>query len=291
MGIRRRVTARVMIDLHTHSTVSDGTDTPARVVELGAAAGLHAIALTDHDTLEHIPAARAAADALAITLVPGCELSCEQPDWVPGDLHILVYFVEPGCPLDAELGAMQAARGTRNERMVARLNELGVAITVDDVLAAAGNGVVGRPHIATAMIERGYATSVQDAFDRFLSKGQPAYVERDRLDPATAIALAHASGGVAVVAHAGSLQLDPDGLDRYLGELAALGLDGLECEYARYDRTRRDELLRLAERHGLAPTGGSDYHGSIKPDIAVGVGTGDLTVPDVFLTALAARRP
>ena len=278
-----------MIDLHAHSAISDGTEAPAVVVGHAVDAGLHAFALTDHDTLEHVPAAQAAAAAAGLRFIPGCELSCDAK--VPGALHLLVYFVEPGCALDAQLGALQAAREQRNAAMVERLAELGVPIDLDEVLAVAGDGVVGRPHIATVMIDHGYVTSVQDAFDRYLGQGRPAYVERTRLDVGDAIALAHASGGVAVVAHPHSLHLRDQQLDRYLGELVEAGLDGLECEYPSYDRGERDRLLELAARHGLAPTGGSDYHGAIKPGLRVGTGNGDLAVPDVFLEALEARRP
>jgi predicted metal-dependent phosphoesterase TrpH len=278
-----------MIDLHAHSAISDGTESPAVVVGHAVAAGLHAFALTDHDTLEHVPAAQAAAVAAGLRFIPGCEISCDAK--VPGALHLLVYFVEPGCALDGRLGALQAARETRNAAMVERLAELGMPIELDEVLKVAGDGVVGRPHLATVLIEHGYVTSVQEAFDRYLGQGRPAYVERERLEVREAIAVAHASGGVAVVAHPHSLHLRDPQLDRYLAELAETGLDGLECEYPSYDRAQRDRLLALADRHGLAPTGGSDYHGAIKPGLHVGVGSGDLAVPDVFLLGLEARRP
>lgn len=278
-----------MIDLHMHSTISDGTEPPEVVIAHAAAAGCVACALTDHDTLEHIPAAQHAADELGITFIPGCELSCDAP--VPGALHLLVYFVTPGCALDSHLGALQHARDHRNEAMIERLSELGMPLTVDEVVAIAGVGVVGRPHIAMAMIEHGYVDSVQAAFDQWLAKGRPAYVERDRLDVHTAIALAHESGGVAVVAHPHSLGLDDDALTEYLRDLRAHGLDGLECVYASYSPEERARLTDLAHALDLAPTGGSDYHGAIKANVHVGIGTGDLDVPDAFAAALAARRP
>jgi hypothetical protein len=278
-----------MIDLHAHSSISDGTEPPAAVIGHAIAAGLHAFALTDHDTLEQVPAARAAAEAGGLRFIPGCELSCTAV--VPGSLHLLAYFVEPGCVLDDHLGRLQTARTERNARMIERLSELGLPVTTDAVLAIAGDGVVGRPHIALAMIEQGYVDDVSTAFERYLGQGRPAYVERERLDVAQSIDLIHASGGVAVVAHPYSLRLSAEELDHYLGELRAIGLDGLECEYASYDRSERDRLLALAARHSLAPTGGSDYHGAIKPGLRVGEGRGDLRVPDDFLTALEARRP
>jgi predicted metal-dependent phosphoesterase TrpH len=280
-----------MIDLHSHSTVSDGTDTPAEVVALGAAAGLTALALTDHDTLEHLPEARAAARR-DLRLVPGCEISCELAGRAPGTMHLLVYFVDesPG-PLQDRLGALRAGREDRNARIIDTLRANGMDVELGEVLALAGEGSVGRPHVARVLMEKGYVASIQEAFDRWLAKGRPAYFERARLSPEESIELAHASGGVTVMAHPGSLDLDDTPLDAFVSELAATGLDGLECEYGRYSREERSAYSALAGRHGLAVTGGSDYHGDNKPDLRVGVGRGDLAVPDELLDALEARRP
>ncbi len=281
-----------MIDLHTHSTISDGTDPPAEVVRMAADAGLSALALSDHDTLEHVAPARAAADRLGVRLIPATEISCDSGDAVPGALHLLVYFVEdrPG-PLADRLAALQAERTTRNVRIVERLQELGIDVTLDEILEEAGPGTVGRPHVAAVLVRKGAATSIQDAFDRLLAKGQPAYFERGRLGVEEAIALAHASGAVTSVAHPLSLGLADDALDDYVGTLAAAGLDGLECEYARYRPQERAMLRGVAARHGLVTTGGSDYHGTHKPGLSVGTGTGDLRVGDDVLVALEARRP
>ncbi|MFZ4515026.1 MAG: PHP domain-containing protein [Acidimicrobiia bacterium] len=278
-----------MIDLHMHSTISDGTDTPEVIVERCADIGLHAFALTDHDTLEHIPLARAAAKQRRITFVPGCELSCEAD--IPGALHLLVYFVEPGCELDHHLDALQSARHTRNGRMMERLAELGMPVSEAEVAVHAGVGVVGRPHIALAMLDHGYVDSIDDAFDRWLGDDCPAYVERERLEVGTAIALAHASGGVAVVAHPRSLGVEDNALATYLATLRDRGLDGVECNYANYSPETRQTLADIAASVDLVATGGSDYHGTVKPTIQIGVGTGDLHVADSVLDALAARRP
>jgi predicted metal-dependent phosphoesterase TrpH len=281
-----------VIDLHSHSTMSDGTDPPAEVVRLASEAGLSALALTDHDTLDHVSEARAAAGERELRLIPGCEISCELAGRAPGSMHLLVFFVddEPG-ELQDRLAALQVARNERNEQIVEALNAHGVPITVADVHAQAGPGSVGRPHIARVLMESGHVGSIQEAFDVWLGKGQPAYFERDRLGPEEAIALTHASGGVCAVAHPGSLGLADDALDEFAGELADAGLDGLECEYGAYEREERAPLHELARRHGLAPTGGSDYHGENKPGLSVGVGRGDLRVPDRFLTELESRRP
>ena len=281
-----------MIDLHSHSTISDGTDPPAAVVALAADAGLSAFALTDHDTLDHLPEARAAAGLHGIRLVPGCEISCELDGRAPGTMHLLVYFVdEQAGPLRDRLGALQRGRAERNERIVATLRGAGIDITHDEVRAEAGPGSVGRPHVARVLVQKGYASSIQEAFDRWLAKGSPAYFERARLRADESIELAHASGGVAVLAHPGSLDLEPGPLDELVGELGDDGLDGLECEYGRYLPEVRTAFADVARRHGLAVTGGSDYHGDNKPDLSIGTGQGDLAVPDGLLDELEARRP
>lgn len=281
-----------MIDLHSHSTMSDGTDAPTEVVRLASDAGLSALALTDHDTLDHVAGARASADARGLRLVPGCEISCELGARAPGSMHLLVFFVDDGPgELQDRLAMLQVARNKRNVQIVEALNAHGVPITVEAVRVKAGPGSVGRPHIARVLMESGHVGSIQEAFDEWLGKGRPAYFERDRLGPEEAIALTHASGGVCSVAHPGSLGLDDDALDEFVGELAGAGLDGLECEYGAYVPEERASFHELARRHGLAPTGGSDYHGDNKPGLSVGVGRGDLRVPDEYLSELESRRP
>jgi predicted metal-dependent phosphoesterase TrpH len=281
-----------VIDLHSHSTMSDGTDPPVRVVELAADAGLAALALTDHDTLDHLPEARAAAGSRGLRLVAGCEISCELGGRAPGSMHLLVFFVDhaPG-ELQDRLRALQAARDERNVQIVETLNAHGVPITLDAVIAQAGPGSVGRPHIARVLMEQGQVASIQEAFDVWLAKGRPAYFERDRLSPEDAIELTHASGGVCAIAHPRSLDLGDGALDGFVGELSDAGLDGLECEYGAYLPSERKPIHELARRHRLAPTGGSDYHGENKPGLSVGTGRGDLRVPDEYLDELESRRP
>ncbi|HMK97905.1 MAG TPA: hypothetical protein VK425_10190, partial [Acidimicrobiales bacterium] len=214
------------------------------------------------------------------------EISCNHS----GTMHVLVYFLEPGeSPLQDELRRLQVARGTRNERLVARLSELGFEVGMDELDAEAGPTGAGRPHLAAVLVRKGYALSIQDAFDRFLAKGGPAYIEKERLDPLPAIALARQSGALAVLAHPLSLDLAPAQLESTLRELADAGLAGLECIYGRYDRQQRADLAVLAARTGLAITGGSDYHGAYKPDLSLGTGRGDLHVPDGALAALRDR--
>jgi predicted metal-dependent phosphoesterase TrpH len=277
-----------MIDLHTHSNVSDGSDLPERIPELAAANGCRAVALTDHDRMDGLEAAAKRAAEVGVELVPGCEISCEVPK---GTMHVLIYFVEPGGPLEAELVRLQVARDERNARMYRRLSdELGLPITPEEVEAEAGGKGVGRPHVAAVLLRKGVVGSIQEAFDRYLAKGQPGYVEKERLYPDQAIRLARQSNAVPVLAHPLSLGLEPADLDRTVGELAELGLAGAEAVYGRYSPDERQAIADLARSHGLVVTGGSDYHGTYKPDLQIGVGRGDLDVPDTALDDLAARR-
>jgi predicted metal-dependent phosphoesterase TrpH len=277
-----------MIDLHSHSTCSDGSETPTRVIELAAEAGCHAIALTDHDGLGGIEEARAAAAQHAIRFVPGCEVSCK---FNPGTMHVLCYFVEPGDgPLQDQLERLRNDRVTRNDRLIARLNELDIPITLEQVAEEAGGSTLGRPHFAEALVKLGAVKTYQDAFDKLLAKGGPAYIPKAFIDAPTTIDAATGSGALAVLAHPLSLKLEPAPLEQLVGELAEAGLTGMECYYGRYSPEEREGLAAIAARHGLVATGGSDYHGTHKPDLAVGTGTGDLDVPDSALSALEERR-
>jgi len=279
-----------VIDLHTHSLVSDGTDPPERIAELAAAAGCSAFALTDHDTFSGLEAARVRAADLGVRLVDGCEVSCSFRDT---SAHVLIYFVGDGeGPLQDELVRLRADRVARNRVLAARLRELDLPVSYDEVVAeATGEESVGRPHFATVLVRLGAADSVPDAFDRWLGRGAPAYVPKARVAPAVIIRQARDSGGVAVLAHPFTLGLDDSALAGAVAELAEAGLAGLEATYARYTPHQRAALTTLAQRAGLVATGGSDYHGTIKPGLSVGTGEGDLSVDDAVLERLAARRP
>ena len=278
-----------MIDLHTHTDRSDGSDPPERIAELAAAAGCAAVAVTDHDRLDGVERARARGDELGVRVIAGCELSC---DTVAGTAHVLAYFVDDVAgPLQDVLARLQDWRAERNRGLADRLTELGLPVTYAEMEAEAGGQGVGRPHAAAVLVRKGVVASVQQAFDEWLGEGRPAYVDRPRLGLAEAVALVHASGGVAVLAHPRSLGLEPRDLDAAVGEMAGQGLDGLEAVYGRYTPDDRATLAAIARRHGLAATGGSDYHGSYKPDLRVGVGRGDLAVEDEVLDELEARRP
>lgn len=276
-----------MIDLHTHSTCSDGSEPPRRIVELAVEAGCRALSLTDHDSFDGIGAARARADELSLEFVAGCEVSCSSPF---GALHLLCYFA---CDEQSALGRLllraRADRSVRNERIAARLTELGIADSAKDAANESKGSVVGRPHFAAVLVRRGVASSIEDAFDRYLKRGAPAYVAREPLEAFEVIRAARASGAVVALAHPLSTVLDPADLDRLVGNLAGAGLVGLEAHYGGYGRREREALVGLARTNGLVPTGGSDFHGAYRPQARVGVGSGDLDVPDSVLAELAAR--
>ncbi|HVR31450.1 MAG TPA: PHP domain-containing protein [Acidimicrobiia bacterium] len=278
------------IDLHTHSTSSDGSLTPTELVELAATIGLEAIALTDHDTLDGVKLAQEAASAAGIELIPGVELSL---DWDRGGMHMLVLWLEPGSgPLQDRLAAIQDARNNRNARIIGRLNELGLDITLAEVEEQAGDGSVGRPHFAAVMVRKGFVTDIKAAFDEYLANGRPGYMSRQRLGPEEAIELARRSGGVPILAHAHTLGLDNQAeVEAVLARLSNAGLVGIECHYGSYDADERAGYARMARRFGLLASGGSDFHGTYKADVALGRGSVGIDVPAHLLEPLRSMRP
>lgn len=248
---------RYPVELHCHSTASDGSYPPAEVVALAAARGIRVLALTDHDTVAGIAEAAAAAVAHGMALIPGVELSCSVET---GEVHLLGYFVETGnSDFLAALDHFRNGRDRRGRFMIAKLNALGVPLRWERVRAIADGAVITRPHIARALIEIGAATSIEDAFARYLNRGQPAFVDRERLLPPDAVRLVRAAGGVPVLAH----PLSVVGLDATLAEMVAAGLMGLEAYYGAYTPDQRAALAALAARYGLLTTAGSDFHGEV----------------------------
>jgi hypothetical protein len=278
----------IMIDLHTHTTHSDGSATPDQLIEKASLNGARAVAITDHDTVTAVAEARVAAQRHAIELVSGVEISAE---FSPGTMHVLGYCVDDESPsLRDKLHHLKQAREQRNPQIAGRLQLLGFDLSYDEVVQTAGNEIVGRPHFARLMVERGYVTSIQEAFDRFLKKGAGAYVEKARLSPAKSIALIREAGGVAVLAHPYQLGLSSyEQIDELVAELADCGLDGIEALYSRHSPAERASYSEIAARHGLLVTGGSDFHGSYKPDIRIVTGLGDLEVPYELLEAVKSR--
>ncbi|MFI9548633.1 PHP domain-containing protein [Streptomyces sp. NPDC052016] len=250
------------IDLHCHSTASDGTDTPAELVRNAAAAGLDVVALTDHDTTRGHAEAIAALPS-GLTLVTGAELSCR----IDGiSMHMLAYLFDPEEPaLLAERELVRDDRVPRARGVIAKLNELGVPVTWEQVARIAGDGSVGRPHVATALVELGVVPTVSDAFTQdWLADGGRAYVEKHETDPFEAIRLVKAAGGVTVFAHPAASKRGRTVPESAIAELAAAGLDGIEVDHMDHDPDTRARLRGLAGELGLLVTGSSDYHGSRK---------------------------
>lgn len=279
----RRARARHAIDLHMHSTWSDGTLTPEQLVAAAAKRGVRTIALTDHDTTDGVAEARAAGRERGVGVITGIEISAWLPDPAPRgrEVHILGWFVDADHPqLAATTRRQSTARVRRAEAICARLTALGAPLDPAPIIDAA-HGNVGRPHIARALVAAGHAPTVALAFDRYLGNSAPAYVALERLDADAAIDLVHAAGGVTALAHPGV-----DDLTDALPALAAAGLDALEVDHPAHSRATRDRLRGLAARHDLIVTGGSDFH---RPDGPVGLGHHGVT--EHTLAALLDRRP
>jgi hypothetical protein len=256
------------------------------VIAKAARAGARAIAITDHDTVAGLREGRTVARELGIEFVDGIEISAE---YSPGTMHLLGYCIDPSA-IEPELLELKKARDTRNPQIAARLQQLGLDIEYDEVAAVAGGEMVGRPHFARVMLDRGFVESIQDAFNRFLAKGAPAYVEKNRLTPGEGIDLIHRAGGIAVLAHPYQLKLPSfEAVDRLAGDLARSGLDGIEAVYSRHSTQEREAYTEIARKHSLLISGGSDYHGSYKPDLNVLTGKGDLEVPYRLLEDIKER--
>jgi hypothetical protein len=273
------------VDLHSHSTASDGSEKPAALIEQALQIGLTALALTDHDTQDGIADAKLAADATGLELIAGTELSLE---YDVGGMHLVVLWLEPGPgPLQDRLLELRHGRDQRNEMMAQRLTELGMPVTAEEILHEGGSGSIGRPHIAAVMMRKGYVETIDEAFELWLTSGKPAYIGRPRLSPEEAIQLARASGGVPVLAHPHTLGINrAHEMADLLTRLIGAGLVGLEAYCAGYRRHEREGYADLARRFGLVPAGGSDFHGTYKPGLSLGIGYGDLIVPDVVVEEL-----
>jgi len=283
------------IDLHIHSTASDGTCTPTEILQMAADIGLQAIAITDHDTLDGSRIALSGAIPENLRFITGVEISTQAPDGFPidGSLHILGYGVDVDHPaLNDALNSLQQARDERVPKIVERLNRNGIDITMDQVLAHVGDGSAGRPHVALALIENGVAQDVNDAFDRFLSKGQPGYVDKYRIPCRTALMLIREAGGVPVLAH--PYLVPDDGPNDVMALVAALydmGLMGIEAYYPHHTAADVLRYQGMADRFDLLITGGTDFHGDLIPDIRLGCGRGDLAVPYSLYEKLIAKVP
>jgi predicted metal-dependent phosphoesterase TrpH len=274
---------RETVDLHLHSAASDGGFPPAAVVQRAAAAGLKAIALTDHDTLAGVPAAIEAGEAVGLRVVSGCEFSVAAP-W--GEMHVLGYFLPPGsAALETFLADCRADRERRGRAMVVRLQRVGVSLGDDDVLAEAEGGAIGRPHVARALVRRGHVATVGEAFDRYLARGRPAFVEKTLPTFAAVASLVHRVGGIVSAAH-----LKERGTRAVLEQFQADGLDGVETRHPSHDPDQRARLTDHALALGLLRTGGSDWHGETIGDEGHGA-IGSEGVPLEWLERMEHARP
>ncbi len=272
------------IDLHIHTTASDGTASPAEVVRAANELGLSAIAVTDHDTVSGCAEAQAAGQELGIEVVPGVEFSSRYGKTI----HILGYFLRTESPvLTRVLKNIVEERDDRNRKMAARMAADGIPVDYDEMKRRFGP-VIGRPNFGQVLVDLGRAESVQDAFDRFIEKGQPYYLPRKMLSIERSVEVIREAGGVPVLAHPFQYRLEEPALRQLIEHCMDHGLLGLECRYSLYSEEQSLYLLRLAKEYGLAPTGGSDFHGTNKPKIAIGSGTGSLAVPAEWLEPLRA---
>jgi 3',5'-nucleoside bisphosphate phosphatase len=268
-------------DLHTHSTASDGLLAPADLIRQASRRGLSILALTDHDTTAGLDEATATGDDPGIRVIPGIELSCDVPS---GETHLLGYGIDwRHDELQSQLEQLREARRTRLSSILDRLRDLGMTLDADALAPPSEQASVGRAQVARALVSAGYVVSVGEAFDRYLALGKPAYVASDRLTPQQAIALVRRVGGIPVLAH----PFTSPGFEERLPDLIAAGLLGIEVYYGEYDDARRQQLAKIAGRHGLLATGGSDYHGE---GFKEGRDLGSVDIPadvlDRFLAAL-----
>lgn len=275
------------IDLHCHSTASDGTLAPRAVIALGKSIGLSAMSLTDHDTVGGIADAADEARRLGIDFIPGIEISARFPE--PGTLHILGYGIDPNhAQLAALTKELRGGRDDRNERIVKKLQSLGIDIQLDEVLALA-QGTVGRPHIAQVLVNKRIVSHVQEAFKKYLGQGGLAYEDKERFTPRQAIEMIHDSGGVAICAHPTQLRLQNFArMERVLKDLVDLGLDGVEVIHSDHRPLDMKFLDAFTTRYKLLKTGGSDFHGSMKTKVRLGQARQRL-IPRVYFDALVAR--
>ena len=277
------------VDLHLHTTASDGVMSPSEVVRYAKSKGLKAIAITDHDTIEGLEEGLSEGKRIGFEVISGIEISAEHS---PGSMHLLGYLFDIHHPLLKDrLAYLQKARAERNPQIVEKLNRLGIGISYEEVVKVSGGGQVGRPHFAQVLLDKGYVRSFPEAFDRYLKKGALAYVEKLRFSPREALHFIKEAGGVAVLAHPRTLGLNGySELEGLLIQLVKDGLGGLEVYYSEHSALEVSQYKTLAERYGLVITGGTDYHGLEGNGLDIGVGRGEMRLPYTMVEALEAVR-
>lgn len=275
------------IDLHTHSTKSDGSMTPAEVVREAKEKGLAAIALSDHDGIDGLREAMLEGERIGVEVVPAIELSVQSDT----ETHILGYYIDiENRELIDELEKAKRVRDLRAVGTCEKLNQLGFDISMDEVRAIAPPGLVARAHFAKVMADKGYVASVKEAFTLWLDNGRPAYNNTQYFSPEEGIRLIKAAGGLAFVAHLHLIRLDDEAMEAFLRRLMSVGLDGIEGYYTDYTKDMEDTYQRMARRLGLAISGGTDFHAAMKPHIGIGVGLGNLRIPYSLLENIKALK-
>lgn len=289
-----------MIDLHAHTTVSDGGDSPTELVATAATAGLSAIAVTDHDNDAGCAEAIVAGERYGVEVVPGVEISCDVEDfatrgWTPSGrptMHLLGYFIpQRDNPLTAALAELQHARANRNKLMVDKLNSLGIDVSFEEVENEAGGpgAQIGRPHFAAVLVRHGVVPDYQTAFDEYLAKGAKAYLNRKLYRPVEAIRLMVAAGVVPVLAHPFTLNLGFEQLEGFVDELVAAGLCGIEGFHGDLPEIEQEPFRALGGARNLIVSGGSDYHGGMRPDRGMPGGKYGVQVPETVLEELRSK--
>lgn len=273
----------IVADLHTHSTASDGELDPAELVHRASSRGLKAISLTDHDTFKGIPRAQEEGARLGIRVIPGIEIGA---GFEPGMLHILGFFSVYPVEMENALDRMQQARMVRVPRIIKKLNELGIMLTREDVMETAGESQIGRPHIARALLKKGFVRTFDEAFDTYLRKGKKAYVPKEKISRQEALDLIRHHGGIPVLAHPCTLNLSNEGLADLIREMRRSGLAGMEVYYPDHSPEQTAAYERLAVRSGLLSTGGTDFHGPLRNAIPVGDFGIDEERMEIFLKRL-----
>lgn len=280
-----------IIDLHVHSTASDGTYTPAEVAKLAKTIGLSAIALTDHDTIDGLEEFQKAGAALDIETIAGIEFAALWTKHHRPEIHIVGLGFDPNHPVLSErMKDIKESRNIRNQKMCEKLSSIGLHLTLDEVAANAGGEIITRAHFANVLLQKGYIAKKEDAFSRYISTGLPGYVEREFLSPKLCIQTIKEAGGTAVLAHPTLYGLNLEQLEELCAELIPCGLDGIECQYSTYSPAETKAITALAEKMHLLPSGGSDFHGKNKPNIHLGSGKSNLAIPYSFWEELKKRR-
>lgn len=277
----------MFIDLHTHSVKSDGAMQPAAVVDAAKEAGLAAISLTDHDVIDGVSEAMQRGKEVGVEVIPGIELSAK----FKTETHVLGYFVDLENPVFLEkLEEIRRVRMQRNYETAENLQKIGFPITVEDAMQLAPNGIIGRAHFARVMANRGYVSSVKEAFDKYLANGKPGYSTLQLLSPRDAVELIKAAGGMAFLAHLHLTRLEGEELYDFVRDLKDAGMDGIEGYYTEYTPEMQAEYQGLAKKLDLLISGGTDFHGAMKPHISIGRGLGNMEIPYSILEKMKEHR-